>query len=161
MNWYKTFQVVDIAYHSSNIDYNTVRMSGGLSNLSQGSTVSPVIPHDIFLPKNRIFLAKYKNIAENYAGRYIYVVNISGMKKYPDLTTFADYGGYFEQNGEIWFKDQSNIGMPENLKRFIERQEGTIHSDDVSGEDTWELLGTCVVEAPVDMSRIIKVIDRK
>ena len=80
------------------------------------------------------------------------------MEKLPDIPSLEKSGAYYEED-VVWWKEKDII-EDKKLKDFIDRisVNEDVMLDDISGEDTWELVGSCCIKSPIDIKRIIDVV---
>jgi GH24 family phage-related lysozyme (muramidase) len=142
------------AYHVSNVPPE--KMEGGIgAKKTSGLTVNQLLSDDI-VPKNSVYVSKKANYSKGM--NWIYEINIEGLETYPDYPSLIDHGAYFE-DGFIWWKNKpSNKLLADFVSNF---EDMTLRFEDITGEDTWNTIGSMVVSGPIPMDRVIKARKRK
>lgn len=143
--------VLEIGYHTTNVSPDII-LKNGLTRGNNGLTEKEMMDNiDNYLPQNRIYISKDPFL---FKAQYCYAVNIFGLKKFPDYGSFPDNYAYMETN-TMWWKDRDVEKIKNStLKNILKNNDCLLFYSDVTGEDTWDWFGTCVVEGPISIDRI-------
>jgi hypothetical protein len=155
LNRLKTAETTEVGYHYSDINPEVVYKMG-LSKTKEARKYSTELTSNAekYLPKNHIYICKEKYFSEYINdSKYIYKIDTTSLIKYPDFGTFPSTGAYMDEES-MWWKTPEEIGI-EGLKYKVALNDGEIAYSDVTGCETWDWFGTCVVQGPIPIWRII------
>jgi hypothetical protein len=140
-----------VLYHSTSVPPVKVLQEGLVQHLGQGHSEESVWVFQAgWLPSGVIFLSARPG---KYEGKYVYAVDVEGLKLLADYPSLVDKGAYVDPDEGILYWERRG-DVPRAIRPMVD-EENSISKEDLSGTDTLIVTGTAAVEGPIPPSRVV------